>query len=294
MSFLKDYQNLKEQSPVILNHGLKSENTDYTDYIYRSKNIYFGFYGGKNTDSAYIFNCQQVTDCFDCNHLVESELCWECTDSYGCYGCSYLDYCTSCTNCHFSYYLRHCQDCFGCVLLQHKSHCIFNVQYSPKEYRAVTRELFQKPAEEHFRRLAELKKKFPVPPSYQSKTENCDFGDYLYHSVNCYSCFDCLGSQNCLYSLELDRCQDCVDCSFLHECELCWECTGAGHSYNCSFIENGDYLRDCHFCSHCYKSEYLFGCVNLTHTKYCILNKQYSKEDFFKKVAQIKKELGWK
>lgn len=293
MNFLKEYQKIKRQSPLIFNHGLKSENTDYTDYIYRSNNVYFSFDGGNLKDCAYVFNCHRVTDCFDCSHLLESELCYECVDGYRNYGSSYLEYCTHCTDCHFCFHTRHCRDCFGCVELQYKDHCIFNVQYSQEEYKVKIRELFKRPTEENLASLEDLKKKFPFRPNHQLKTENCAYGDYLYRSANCYWCFDGEDNQGCLYTFDTEHSRDCVDCFSLHECELCYECAGLGHSYNCSFVESGDYLRDCHFCTHCYKSEHLFGCVNLAHAKYCILNQQYSREDYFRKAAEIKKELGW-
>jgi hypothetical protein len=293
MSFLQDYQKLKQQSPMILNHGLKNENAEYTDYIYRSKDAYFAFDGGNVYDSGYVFNCTKVTDTFDCDHLWDSELCYECTDGYKNYGSSYLEYCTGCTNCHFCFNVRHSRDCFGCVGLQHQAHCIFNVQYSKKEYQEKVKELLKRPAEEHLRRLGQLKKKFPFQASHQLKTENCPYGDYVYRSANCYWCFDLESCQNCLYTFDSPYCQDCVDSFRLYKCELCWECVGLGHAYDSSFCVDSDYLRNCHFCNHCYKSEHLFGCVNLIHAKYCILNKQYSKEEYFQKVNEIKKELGW-
>jgi hypothetical protein len=47
---------------------------------------------------------------------------------------------------------------------------------------------------------------------------------------------------------------------------------------------------DCHFSSLLNSCSNCFGCVALSHKKYCIFNKQYTKEEYFKKVEELKKE----
>jgi hypothetical protein len=41
------------------------------------------------------------------------------------------------------------------------------------------------------------------------------------------------------------------------------------------------------FSDSCYASNHLFGCVGLRNQSYCILNKQYTPEDYEKTVAHI-------
>ena len=41
------------------------------------------------------------------------------------------------------------------------------------------------------------------------------------------------------------------------------------------------------YIDNCYNSEHLFGCVGLRNKKYCILNKQYTQEEYEKIVPQI-------
>jgi len=45
----------------------------------------------------------------------------------------------------------------------------------------------------------------------------------------------------------------------------------------------------------CHNSTHLFGCIGLKHKDYCILNKQYSKDEYFElipKIIEKMKELG--
>jgi hypothetical protein len=41
------------------------------------------------------------------------------------------------------------------------------------------------------------------------------------------------------------------------------------------------------FSDFCYMSNYLFGCIGLRNKEYCILNKQYTKEEYEIQVAKI-------
>jgi len=293
MDFLRQYQELIKKSPMILNHGLKNENAEYTDYVYRSKNVYFGFDGGHLWDCAYVFNSGDCTDCFDLSFCFNCELCCQCVDCVRCYNCGYCQDCRRSSNLLFCYGCRHCSDLFGCTGLTHKKYCIFNKQLTKKEYQKQKAKLIKQPPGVHLSRLEELKRILPKPLNRNTKSENCDCANRVYSSNNLYWCFDSRQCQDSFYLDDLELSRDCVDCTQGHECELCYECNDLGHSFNCSFINNGDHLRDCHFCTHCYKSEHLSGCVNLSHAKYCILNKQYSESEYFAKVKEIRKELGW-
>ncbi|MBU0619240.1 hypothetical protein KKD62_03330 [Patescibacteria group bacterium] len=293
MRFLEDYQELVKTSPMILRMGRRSEKVDYTDRIYRSRQVYFSFDGGNHLSCAYLYNCWKCTDCVDLSYSRECELCWESSDCLKCYGSSYLDNCQNLTECHFCSHCRASSNLFGCFGLHLKKHCIFNRQYSKKDYQQKLVELRKQSASEHLTKLKELIKHFPARGSHQVHTENCDFGDYVVRSNNCYWCFDTIESRDSAYLTWSQFCTDCFDCFDIYRSELLWECRNLGHSYNCSFVNSSDHLQDCHFCTCCYRSKHLFGCVNLYQAKYCILNQQYSKKDYLEKIQEIKKELDW-
>lgn len=293
MDFLQEYQNLIKNNPKIFIYSLKSENVDYTNYLFRSKNVFFGFDGAYLTDCGYVFDSRSCVDCFDLSFSLNCELCYQCLDCVDCYNCGYCQNCRGSRDLLFCYDCRNCTDLFGCVGLNHKKYCILNKQLIKKEYEKQRAKLLKNPLEINLAKLETLKKQLPKPLNSNIKSENCDFANWVFNSNNLYWSFDSRSCRDCLYSLDVEFSRDCVDCVSLHECELCYECVYLGHSFNCSFIHGGDYLRNCHFCSQCYQSEYLFGCVNLSHAKHCILNKQYSEDEYFAKVKEIRKELGW-
>ena len=45
------------------------------------------------------------------------------------------------------------------------------------------------------------------------------------------------------------------------------------------------------YCIDCHHSEYLFGCIGLRNKQYCILNVQYTKEEYEQLVAKIIKRM---
>lgn len=69
-----------------------------------------------------------------------------------------------------------------------------------------------------------------------------------------------------------------ADSSLLYECYI----VGDG-AYNNKFCaECWPEARDTEYSFYCVQSKDCFGCVNLKRKQYCILNKQYTREKYFK------------
>jgi len=85
-------------------------------------------------------------------------------------------------------------------------------------------------------------------------------------------------------------CTNCSDSSYIRKSEGCYESIDVMSSYDCSYIQNSincshsEYLYNCKNCSNC------FGCINLDNQSYCIENVQYTKEEYEKKVAEMKQD----
>ena len=118
-------------------------------------------------------------------------------------------------------------------------------------------------------------------------------GDYIYNSkntLNSYVVDEIENSKFCAYVSAGTKTADCYD--FTHfgaSSELLYESLQAGNvAANLRFcfftILNTSDLEYCLFCT---GSKNCFGCVGLKKKKYCIFNKQYSKEEFFKFKEKI-------
>jgi len=58
------------------------------------------------------------------------------------------------------------------------------------------------------------------------------------------------------------------------------------------FAVVGYTLMDTHYVFNCHSSSYLFGCSGLRNKKYCILNKQYSKEEYEELLPRIIEQMS--
>jgi len=293
MGFLAEYEKLKKSFPRRHNHGWNNQNSEHGDYLHVCKNCYWAFESNFSEDCLYVLGATRCIDCVDCDYCFECELCYQSVDSQNCYNSTYLEGCQNLIDSHFCVFCQSSHDLFGCVGLKHQKFCIFNRQFSKKEYFRKVEKLKKKPVEEILAMLNPLKKGFPKRYFREVNCENCQAGSNIAHSKNCYFCFDVTNCQDSGYLDQGRMITDSFDCAG-YKLELCYQCYNTGHAYNCNFLEDCDYLSDCNFCYECFNSHDLFGCAYLAQQKYCILNRQFSKKEYFKKVAEIKKKLGWK
>jgi len=293
MSFLEDYQKLIKSLPQPPRYSLSNENAPYVNSIHYIKNCYLCYDGGYAEDSAYCLFPYKITDCFDCDFTYESELCCECIDCQKCYNCGYCEECVLCRDCQFCFFCRDCRDCFGCVGLHHNKYCLFNKQYSKGGYFKKLKELKKKPVEKHLEKLEDLKRSYPRQRVHTLKSENTPYGNFITNCANSYWLFDSIGSQDCAYLYQSKFGRNSFDLDQSYECELCYECIAGGFCYNSSYLTNCTYCQNCHYCWHCDHCESCFGCANLQNAKYCFLNRQYKKGEYFKRVGEIRKEIGW-
>lgn len=135
-----------------------------------------------------------------------------------------------------------------------------------------------------------LKKSIPVPAVLVGiNTIDCAYVDYVYSSKNSYYCFDSVELTDSIYA-SVGWGNKLVDCLFVTESERCYQCVDCNNCYDCTYILDSNRCTDCHFSAFLNSCSDCFGCVALTHKKYCIFNKQYTKDEYIKKIAELKKQ----
>src|ERR1044072_6056361 len=116
---------------------------------------------------------------------------------------------------------------------------------------------------------------------------NSPYNNMAHELKNCYLLFNSDIDENCSYSSELERSQNCLDMLMADSCQYSYSCVGCMNCYQCFFSLN------CESCSNVWFSKNMsgcsdcFGCVNLKNQKYCIFNEQYSKEDYHAQLASL-------
>lgn len=104
----------------------------------------------------------------------------------------------------------------------------------------------------------------------------------------CYHCMFTTGSKDCFFCT---YCHDCEGCSRCTQCETCQNCSNSSYCVSSSNCSDSSYLIQCQDCSACV---FCFGCVGLVKKEFHILNQKFSRDQYFKIVAELKKSFGMK
>jgi hypothetical protein len=121
-------------------------------------------------------------------------------------------------------------------------------------------------------------------------SENCT-GDYVYHSKNCHDCFDINDSEDCGHIYEaVDKIKDCYDIYALEQAEMCYEGV-SNWGLNLNFCVGAWFSSNLEYCDFCQNCKDCFGCISLRAKQYCILNEQYTREEYERKIQAIKQDM---
>jgi hypothetical protein len=207
--------------------------------------------------------------------------------------------CSECVGVWYSKNCTGCTDCFGCVNLRNKSNCIYNEQYTKEEYKKKIAEMELDKHSSHVKikeQVHDFWKKFPNRYVHGRMNHNAT-GEYVVESKNAKECYQAYGVEDCAYTqmITLPTVKDTYDMTdWGNGVERCIDVSNTGEgSYEVKYsamtwgnIRNQDYCMFALGCSD------VFGCVNLRKKQYCILNKQYSKEEYEKLRAEIIESLN--
>lgn len=296
--FLKELQRLINLQPKPQVHVNNVDNCIDCNYVFDSKNLFSCFDVAQSEDSMYLFDSFMSVKCMDCDYAGEAQLCYESIDPYKCYNCNYVDNCARLRDSSYCYGCWGGNNLFGCSNLRDKSFCIFNRQFTEQQYFEEIKKYENLPAEKNMELLAEVRKRFPRTQTIEARNENSNYGNYVYDSKNCYMAFDAARSEGCLYVYDSFDNKTCVDMTYGFLDELSYQ------NVDTNKIFNADYLV---YSFNCSESSYLFncsdvknslGCVGVKHKQYCILNRQFTQEEYEKISAEILNELrttnpGW-
>lgn len=291
--FIKQLDELAKKVPRFSIMNTKSENCEYSNMTLRSKNCYllFGCVEDENCDYGHIV--WNSTDCVDNLYIYKSELCYDCIDCVNSNKLLFSQECESCVDSIGLYDCRDCVNCIGCVGLRHKSYCIFNEQFTKEEYQNFI-EKYPLNSESSILYILgkreELRKKLPARSVFGSHNNNVS-GDHIYNANNVHSSFDIKSGENSRYCYTVKKPIECYDLSFAVENQYCYQILTCGDSNNVisSHITiDSSYV---YYSEFSYNLQNCFGCMGLRNKKYCILNKQYTKEEYEHLVPQIIENL---
>lgn len=297
-TFLKQFKRLLHNVPQPATINDDAVRSDYCNDCNWIKGCYLLTNSGKAENLVFCNRTVTAKDCLDTFVNNKVELCYETTYCGNSYKLFFSDHCDNCVESWFLYDCRNCEHCFGCTNLRHKKYYIFNQSYSKENYYKKLKEFklgsFKKVREkkEEFRKMC-LKSIHRF--AYIVKSTNST-GNEIVNSKNCQYCFDvqdCEDLKNVNWAGFGFPLKDSYDCGpGMAAIELAYEAinTGLGGVKN-KFVHTSWRNHHIEYSYYCQNSEYLFGCVGLRFKQYCILNKQYTKEEFNKLVPKIKQHM---
>lgn len=289
ISFFDNFSKILTQTvlPNIF-HYRENINSDFTDTAVDSKNTYLS--------NSVVLYSEDVLYSFmvrgECRNILNSmyissssENIYSSRGVLESYKIFYSSYIQNSNNIYFSSNLIGCSECLFCNRLENKKYYIENIKYTESEY-------FQKKAEilkdkQNFSLwYSQIETKWKnnisknVTGNYVVQSENVESGSYVFHTKDArnimfvwakeenrdiYDVFILWGSgRSDLYWVQSSWWSDKVYCS---------ACIGYSHAIYYSY-----FLEGCSFC---------LWCVGLKNKSFCILNKQYTKEEWYTLTSQI-------
>ncbi|MFA6301325.1 MAG: hypothetical protein WC609_03170 [Candidatus Paceibacterota bacterium] len=298
--FFVQLQHLQEKVPRPHQMGENNINCDWCDDAWESKNCYLTRSFLKCENLSYGYRAIDTKDSFDITYSFNLQNSYDCLACHDSFNINFSENCKDCIDSYFLFDCRNCQDCFMSYNLRNKKYCIRNKQYIKEEYENELKKLkldsyknieFLKAELENL-----LKNEVVHRENFNLKTTN-SVGNYLTNCDKCVNVFSWENSQNCRNLLRGLNTKDCIDETVSWNTELSGNNSNATGGYQIKY-SNWSNARYSEYLDLCAKCDYCFGCVGLRKKKYCILNKQYSKNEYEKlkdiiiKNMEKKKEYG--
>lgn len=288
-SFTEQFTKLMRSVPHLAVLISNEQNCQYTNQTYNCKDCYLASAIKDCEGVLYSQNTNNMTDVTDCAFSHNSELLYECTDSYDCYGCNFAEHCFNCSDCSFLFDCIGCKHCFGCVGLRQQEYQFFNEQLSPEEYQQNVAAYALHTYDGFQKALADMRAMLERTPHETVFLRKCEdvTGNNVQNSRGCVHCFDSLDLEDCRYSSWIFGCKDAADCYGMGESQVMYDCVGVEEVQYTAFSFGTSHSQNCYYTDLCFNCSNCFGCVGLRNQKYCIFNKQYSEEQYPNVVAQI-------
>lgn len=299
--FFEQFKELFDKTPHVALETLYTSlvNSNYSNALAWSKNCYQIFWADYCESVYYSSILNNLKWSSDCIRGFSSELCYESIGFSRNYRTFFSNECDNCIDVWFSRNCYNCLYCIGCVNLRGEKNCIFNIKYSKEEYERKLKEF----GFDSWQNLNQFKKQayafWLTKPyrEYDGHSLNLNVtGEHIYNSKNSKECYIVNGVDNCKWTqlISVSPAKDCFDYSgWGNNATLVYESVQTGENINnvkFTFYGTPD-LVNLEYCAWNTAGKNNFGCANLKRRSYCILNKQYSKEDYEKLKTQIIEDM---
>ncbi|MFA5773583.1 MAG: hypothetical protein WC908_02845 [Candidatus Paceibacterota bacterium] len=133
-----------------------------------------------------------------------------------------------------------------------------------------------------FKQYQELLSKVPLQNLGNNRCINSPYCNHCADCKNCYLVYASYLAEDILYSQGAGSLKSCIDTYSIMKSEQCYEDVLCDSLYQVNFSFGSDQSINSSFLKECINCQECICCINLRNKKYCIFNKQYTKEEYLK------------
>jgi hypothetical protein len=284
-TFFSEFWSLLKKVPQLWLSVAYNENCEYTNQCGNSKDCYYSFDVWMVEHGLYSNFIDDSSFLVDCSSTHESHHCYSCVDTLRCNQCQHL---IRCSDCSFSTLLI---DCIGC------EYCSESTNLVNKKYYHRNKQYW----EEEWLKLQGNNSKDEITfedfcqstpkkwGNFFTSTE-CS-GDYISFSQKTFHSFETKDAQNVKYIDRSRILENSMDIRwFWNNLQFSYDSLSVGiNAFHILFsMHCWTNVSDLIYCMYCTDgTKNCFGCIGLKGQEFCILNKQYTKEEYEILVPKI-------
>lgn len=290
--FFVQFKELQQEVPRLNISVNDLENSPYVNGAGYIKDSYLVFNAAHDERCYYSYGIFQSDNCADMAFSNSMTLCYESIDCESCYNCSYIQNTKHCKDSYFLYDCRNCTSCIGCFGLRNKEYYVYNQPVSKEKYESIRDSIknmswhgvrnFQKKFDEY---LCSYQRKYITGEGNEQSTgnylNNCKDVLRSYALNNAENCFDSSSAFDVKDSISLFQWGERAD-------HIYWS-VEVGNNVSHVAMSNlvWQSSNNIYYSDMCFSSHDCFGSVGLKKNQYCILNKQYTKDEYEELVPKI-------
>lgn len=289
--FFEQFAELQTVVPRMSLTVAQVEDCPYVNLIWFCKNCYMCVDQGWCEDAYYSYATYHSRSVSDCAFARNCELGYELVDCTKCYQSHHLIDCTDCTDASFCVDCQQCSNVAFSKNLRGKQYCLFDKQVTKQQWEEFMNDMksgSEAQYETHRKEWQQLMQQTLRRATHNLQCDQC-VGDYLRQSKDCHMCFDCDESRDLRYCTRIDeKVSTAMDIDHGSTAEVAYEGTSIGG--NSIFFTIASYSptnNNLLYCDTPMNSSNCFGCVSAKNMRYCILNKQYTKDEYEKLAAKV-------
>ncbi|MEK7608523.1 MAG: hypothetical protein AAB495_03005 [Patescibacteria group bacterium] len=291
-TFFSQWKELSDVMPRPSLEAYQNENSPYSDFTWFSKNVYLSPSTLNSDTVSYSKGAWSCRETLDSIVIMNSESVYEAMDSERCVKCVFISDCKDCMNSSYLYDCRNSSDCFMSSNLRNGKFVFRNQQLAEEEYRKRLEAISSDYSTQRELRMEYVRMKEAAFHKYANIIKCVgSSGDNLVNCKNAKHSFNSADCEDIKYCAQASHAKDSYDMYGVgdKECSLLYEGVNVGYLdsniyFSLNTFESSARIQ---YCDYCRVSQDLFGCVGLRKKQYCILNKQYGKDEYLELRASI-------